>query len=84
VYEKFEDTKEAENQTTDNTMDGQTMIYRTLHKKQKNKTNSIKTEDEIRCFRRVSSSCSTSDTHHVTIVTNSGDKSRKRKERYCA
>ena len=30
----------------------------------------LKTGGELRCFRRVSSSCSTSDTHCVNLVTN--------------
>jgi hypothetical protein len=30
----------------------------------------LKTRGELRCSRRVSSSCSTSDTHHVNLVTN--------------
>jgi hypothetical protein len=30
----------------------------------------LKTGGELRCSRRVSSSCSTSDTHRVNLVTN--------------
>ena len=30
----------------------------------------LKTGGELRCSRRVSSSCSTSDTHHVNLFTN--------------
>ena len=30
----------------------------------------LKTGDELRCYGRVSSSCSTCGTHHVTLVTN--------------
>jgi hypothetical protein len=30
----------------------------------------LKTGDELRCYRRVSSSCSTSDTRRVNLVTN--------------
>ena len=50
----------------------QKMIYETLHIKLKIKKykRHLKTGGEIRCSGRVSSSCSTSGTHHVTLVTN--------------
>jgi hypothetical protein len=45
----------------------QTTIYKTLHRKLKSSnTNPIKNRGELRCSRRVSSSCSTSDTRRVT------------------
>ena len=41
-----------------------TTIYKTLHKK-------LKTElHKLWCSRRGSNSCSTSDTHRVTLITN--------------
>jgi len=40
---------------------------------------SLKTGDELMCLGRVGSSCSTSGTRRVTLVTNPVTKSRRRK-----
>ena len=47
-----------------------TMIYKTSHKRSGN-TNPTKNWGELRCSGRVSSLCSTSGTHRVTLVNNS-------------
>jgi hypothetical protein len=65
-----------EGQTTQWQKDkGPTTIYKTLHRKLKieqSNTNPTKTGAELRCSRRVSSSCSTSGTRRVTLATQSG------------
>jgi hypothetical protein len=62
---------------TDNTMakrkstKGQTTIYKTYTQIQRSSnTNPTKNGGELRCFGRVSSSCSTSGTRRVNLVTN--------------
>ena len=64
--EKFE---VVNRRRTDNTIakgKGQTMIYKTLHRK----LAPLNTGGELMCFGRLSSSCLTSDTRRVTLVTN--------------
>ena len=58
---------------------GQTTIYKTYIYQTKDRVTRtpVKTGDELRCSGRVSSSCSTSDTRRVNLVTNPV-KSRKR------
>ena len=67
------------NRRTDNTMPkikrrkGQRMIYKTLHRKIKIEQHEHEPDwnrGELRCSGRVSSSCSTSSTLCVTVVTN--------------
>ena len=70
---KFEDTCRSNQMRTDNTMAKRTtMIYKTLHRKLKiwATWTQLKTGGKLRCSRRVSSSCSTRGTRHVTLVTN--------------
>jgi hypothetical protein len=62
---------------TENTMakitstKGQTTIYNHTHKTKDRVTRTqLKTRDELRCSGRVSSSCSTSGTRRVNLVTN--------------
>jgi hypothetical protein len=52
------------------------MLYKTPHRKLKDGATRtpLKTRDELRCCGRVSSSCSTSGTCGVTIVTTIGHK----------
>ena len=64
--EKFE---VVNRRRTDNTIakgKGQAMIYKTLHRK----LTPLNTGRELMCFGRVGSSCLTSDTRRVTLVTN--------------
>jgi hypothetical protein len=50
---------------------GQTTIYNHTHKTKDRVTRTqLKTGDELRCSGRVSSSCSTSGTRRVNLVTN--------------
>ena len=58
-----------EEQTTQWTK-GQTTIYKTYTWSRVTRT-PLKTGGELRCSRRVNSSCSTSGTHRVNLVTNS-------------
>jgi hypothetical protein len=64
-----EGLSEVVNQRTDNSMakrkrtKGQTMIWKTLHRK-------LKTINNQGYYRRVSGSCFTIGTRHVTLVTN--------------
>jgi len=65
--------KRCNQMRTDNTMAKRTtMIYKTLHRKLQiwATWTQLKTGGELRCSRRVSSSCSTWGTRHVTLVTN--------------
>jgi hypothetical protein len=47
---------------------GQTMIYKTLHRKLSNTTKLVTSEGELRCFGMVSTSYSTIDTRRVAVV----------------
>jgi hypothetical protein len=47
---------------------GQTTIYKTLHRKDRATRTPLENGDELRCSRRVSSSCSTSYTRHITCT----------------
>jgi len=50
---------------------GQTMIYKTLHRKLKTEQYELsKNRGELMCYGRVGSSCSTCATSSVTLVTN--------------
>ena len=50
---------------------GQTTIYKPTHKTKDRVTQTLrKTGGELRCSGRVSSSCSTSGTRRVNLVTN--------------
>ena len=50
---------------------GQTMIYKTLHRNlNSSNANTHKNRGELRCSGRVGSTCSTSDTRRVNLVTN--------------
>ena len=81
MEEEFEDTKEAIRivcrRRTDNTMakrkvqkDKQRSAKYTYKTKDRVTRTPLKTGDELRSSGRVSSSCSTSDTRHVNLVTN--------------
>ena len=60
----------------------QTMIYKTLHRQQKvEQLKSTKTGGELMCCGRISSSCSTSGTRRVTLVTNTMTSHRRGKNR---
>ena len=50
--------------------DKQRLTKHTHNTNDRIKRNPLKTGGELRCCGRVSSSCSTGDTHHVNIVTN--------------
>ena len=81
AQEEFGDTKGVSESVyrrrTDNTMakrkvqkDKQRSTKHTRKTKDRVTRTPLKTGDELRCSGRVSSSCSTSDTRRVNIVTN--------------
>ena len=77
MEEEFEDTKEAIRivcrRRTDNTMAKRKVQkdkQRSAKYTYKTKDRVTRTGDELRSSGRVSSSCSTSDTRHVNLVTN--------------
>ena len=84
---KFEDTKgwirilkSKDRQYNGQKTKGQTRIYKTLHRKSSQHEPHFKPRDELRCFRRISSSCSHA-ARHVTLVTNQAIKSWMSKDR---
>jgi hypothetical protein len=61
---------------------GQTTIYNHAYKTKDRVTRTpLKTWGELRCSGRVSSSCSTTDTRRVNLVTNSVSRHERGKDR---
>ena len=75
IQEEFEDTKGAiririsKNRQHNVQQDKQRSTKHTYKTKDRVTRTSLKTGGELRCSGRVNSSCSTSDTRHVNLVT---------------
>ena len=92
-YKELEDTnrligiriskKNRQNNGQMKSTKGQTTIYKTYTYKTKERVtrNPLKTGGELMCSGRVSSSCSTSGTRRVNLVTNPVINHKRRKER---